>query len=179
MEATGILKWILKTADDPDPLERLKVVEFVLFALKDWLMTGEDLMMDAVEKPLLALACDQEPAICELAILALEFCAARCWVERAYGRYKAVCRLLAERGFNAHLQYARLAESAYAAGDIPEGDRLLEIGREGACPGAVCCSAIPATISVTGMRCSFAFYDKPVARIMPGRRGRTQTDKGR
>lgn len=131
---TGILKRILKTADDPDPLERLKVVEFVLFALKDWLMTGEDLMMDAVEKPLLALARDQEPAVCELAILALELCAARCWIERAYGRYEAVCRLLAEMGFNAHLQYARLAESAYAAGDIPEGDRLLEIGREGGVP---------------------------------------------
>lgn len=130
----GIMRRVVKGADDPDPLERLKVAEFVLYNITEWSQTAEDLMMGILGPPLMRLAGDAEPAVREVALLALEHCAFRCWVERAYGLYEDICRKLADAGLSAHLQYARLAESAYASGDIAGGDRLWAIGSDGINP---------------------------------------------
>lgn len=132
---TGILKRVVASASDPDPLERLKVAEFVENQLRrEWSATAEDAMMKVVGKPLLELARDDEPAVRELALLALDKCAERCWAYRAYGLYENICRLLIDAGVNTHLQYARLAESAYASGDIAQGDRLWGIASAGMDP---------------------------------------------
>ncbi|MFV0679486.1 hypothetical protein [Ottowia sp.] len=128
---TGILKRVVKSAGDADPLERLKVAEFIEVQLRSWHSTAADRMMAVVGKPLMALVADPEPAIRELAVLALETCANHCWQTRAYGLYEPLYRVLAEAGFSAHIQYVRLAESAYAAGDLAEGDRLWAVATAG------------------------------------------------
>lgn len=46
---SGVMKRAVTSAGDADPLERLKVAEFVLFNLREWSMTAEDLMMGALE----------------------------------------------------------------------------------------------------------------------------------
>lgn len=130
----GIMKRAVATADDADPLERLKVAEFVLYNLSEWSATAEDLMMDAIGAPLMRLSRDPEPATREVACLALEACAFRCWWQRAYGLYEPLCERLLELGWNAHLQYARLTESAYAAGRIEAGDRLWQTASAGIDP---------------------------------------------
>ncbi|GGF69172.1 hypothetical protein GCM10007301_31070 [Azorhizobium oxalatiphilum] len=132
---SGILKRVAKSAGDADPLERLKVAEFIEHAVRrEWSQTAADAMMQAVGAPLLALAEDAESAIRELALLALETCAFVCWAERAYGLYEPLCRRLIAAGLNADLHYARLAESAYAAGEEGEGDRLWAIATAGQKP---------------------------------------------
>ncbi len=120
---TGILKRAVAGVADPDPVQRLKVAEFIEDALRtEWRSTAEDAMMKAVGPTLAALSRDAEPAIREVAWLALETCAEACWQNRAYGLYEPICQQLIELGSNAHLHYARLAESAYAHGDIDAGD---------------------------------------------------------
>lgn len=130
----AIMKRVAAHARDADPLERLKVTEFIEFGLRrEWSMTAEDKMMAAVGAPLMA-ADDPVPAIRELAILALETCAERCWQQRAYGLYEPICTRLVDEGFNAQAQFVRLAESAYASGEIGEGDRLWATGTAGQDP---------------------------------------------
>ncbi|QEI08288.1 hypothetical protein FXN63_22480 [Pigmentiphaga aceris] len=120
---TGALKRAAAGAVDPDPAQRLKVAEFLEHNLRtEWRFTGEDAMMKAVRPALAALIQDGEPATRELAWLALETCAEACWQNRAYGVFEPICQQLIDLGSNAHLHYARLAESAYAQGDIDGGD---------------------------------------------------------
>jgi hypothetical protein len=120
---TGALKRAATGVGDPDPIQRLKVAELIEDALRNvWRSTAEDAVIKAVGPVLAALSRDPEPAIREVAWLALETCAEACWQKRAYGLYEPICHQLIELGSNAHLQYARLAESAYARGDIDGGD---------------------------------------------------------
>jgi hypothetical protein len=129
---TGILKRVVVAAGDADPLERMKVAEFIDNAVRrEWSYSAEDAMMTVIGKPLLALSRDSEPATRELALLALETCAEACWRERAYGIYEPLCDVLIEAGLNVHFQHVRLAESAYASGDIARGDELFAIAVEG------------------------------------------------
>ncbi|MGU3496061.1 hypothetical protein ACLBXM_18625 [Xanthobacteraceae bacterium A53D] len=131
----GILKRVVTQAGDADPLQRLKVAEFIEDAVRrEWSYTAEDMIMKTVGKAILAFADDAEPAVRELGLLALETCTEACWQNRAYGLYEPLCRRLIEAGLNAHLQYARLAESAYAGGDLAEGDRLFAIAAAGQNP---------------------------------------------
>lgn len=133
---TGILKRVAQSADDADPLERMKTAEFIEHAVRqEWSMTAEDAMMKAVGAPLLALARDSEPATRELALLALETCADRCWYQRAYGLYEPLCELLIEAGLNAHLQYMRLAESAFAHGELEQAEHFWALAINGQNPG--------------------------------------------
>ena len=132
---TGILKRVVKTAGDADPLERLKVAEFIEETVRyHWSTTAEDSMMAVVGAPLIALLNDSEPAIRELAVLALETCAKHCWRNRAYGLYEPICHKLIEQGLNVDLQFIRLAESAYASCNMDEGYRLWAIGFAGQNP---------------------------------------------
>ena len=132
---TGALKHIVRGAADADPLERLRVAERLDISVRDdWSSTGEDRMMAIIGPPLAALAHDDEPAVRELALLTLDACAARLWMARAYGLYEPICRQLIDAGLNAHLQHARLAESALAAGDLHEAERLRHIAAEGQNP---------------------------------------------
>jgi len=132
---TGILKRAVTGAADPDPVQRLKVAEFIEDALRtEWRSTAEDAMMKAVGPALAALSRDTEPAVREVAWLALETCAEACWQNRAYGLYEPICQQLIELGSNAHLQYARLAESAYAHGDIEAGDAHWATASNGMSP---------------------------------------------
>ncbi len=130
----GIMKHAVKTVADPDPVERMKVAGFILDNLGGWSSTGEDHMMKIIGAPLMALSGDAEPATRELALLALDACACRCREERAYGLYEPICARLIEAGLNAHLQYVRLAESAYASGNIEEGDRCWATAEAGQNP---------------------------------------------
>lgn len=132
---TGILKRIAPAAAHSDPLQRLRCAEFLFFTLRaEWSSTGADRMAAAIDKPLRRLLEDDEPAIRELALLTADDCAWRYWQARAYGLYEPLCRVLIDAGLNAHWQHARLAESAFASGDIEGGERHWAIAVEGQNP---------------------------------------------
>ncbi|MDO5611294.1 MAG: hypothetical protein Q4G62_11085 [Pseudomonadota bacterium] len=119
----GILKRVLPAAFDAEPLQRLRLAEFLYSTLDwNWGSTGADQLMNIFGKALKALLADPVPAVRETAMIAADLLAEGLWSRRAYDHYPALSRTLAGAGLNAHLHYARLAEAALVAGDWAAAD---------------------------------------------------------
>lgn len=132
---SGILKRAALAAADADPVQRLRCAEFLYKTLRwDWSSTSSDLIMAGIGKALHRLLLDEVPSVREMALILADYVAFMLWCRRAYDHYPALCRSLIDAGLNAHMQHARLAEAAFARGDLDAGEQHWALAVEGQNP---------------------------------------------